>query len=152
MVTVPAEIPRTTPDELIVATVVLLLLQVPPETPSTSVVVTPGQTVVEPEMLPADGVVFTVMDCVAVAVPQLLVAVYEMVTVPAVTPLTTPEAFMVAIAVLLLVHVPPATASDKVTVAPVHSVEVPVIVPALGAGLTVTVSTALAEPQVLVIV
>jgi hypothetical protein len=45
---------------------------------------------------------------------------------------------MVAIAVLLLLHVPPLAASVRVVVAPTHTDNVPLMLPALGNGLTVT--------------
>ena len=62
-----------------------------------------------------------------------------MVEVPAVTPVTTPEALMVAFP-LELDHVPPEVAFDKLVVAPAQTVVVPVIVPALGRAFTVTVA------------
>ena len=50
------------------------------------------------------------------------------VTVPAVTPVTTPVPEpIVAMAVLLLLHVPPVEGSPRVMVAPAHTVEGPVI-------------------------
>jgi len=56
--------------------------------------------------------------------------------VPADIPLTIPEpAVIVALAVTLLVHVPPAVASFKVTVLPTHTWAGPVIL--LGEGITV---------------
>jgi hypothetical protein len=58
-----------------------------------------------------------------------------MVAVPADTPVTTPRLVTVATAVLLLAHVPPVVASERVVVLPVQIVVVPVI--ALGVGLTV---------------
>ena len=63
---VPAETPATTPVLPTVATAVLLLLQVPPEMLSISVMVLPAQTVDAPEMDPADGAPNTVMWLVAV--------------------------------------------------------------------------------------
>jgi len=50
-----------------------------------------------------------------------------MVQVPAETPVTTPDASTVAFAVLLLLHVPPATLLAKVVVLPEHTLAVPVI-------------------------
>lgn len=61
-----------------------------------------------------------------------------MVVVPAATPVTTPEVFTVATAVLLLLHVPPDTVLVRATVRPVHTLVEPEIVPAVGAGLIVT--------------
>ena len=66
---------------------------------------------------------------------------------PVATPVTIPEASIVAAEVLLLVHVPPVTPSVKVDVAPAHTPEAPAIVPETGAGLTVTTAVVLAEPQ-----
>lgn len=60
-----------------------------------------------------------------------------MVALPPVTPVTIPvDEPTVAIAVLLLAHVPP-PASLRVVVLPAHTVATPVIAP--GSGLTVTV-------------
>ena len=73
-------------------------------------------------------------------------------TVPPATPLTIPDELTVALAVLLLLHVPPAVASLNVVVAPLHTDAVPVIVPAVGAALTVTTLVATAAPQLLITV
>jgi hypothetical protein len=87
---------------------------------------------------------------VAVEVPQLFEATYEMMAVPADVPLTIfIEEPMVAMVVLLLLHKPPLPVLDSVVVPPAHSVAVPVIVPAEGDAVTVTVVIAFAEPQVL---
>jgi hypothetical protein len=51
------------------------------------------------------------------------------------TPVTTPEAFTVATALLLLVQVPPEGEEDKVEVAPAQKASEPE--KAAGAGLTV---------------
>jgi hypothetical protein len=68
---------------------------------------------------------------------------------PTATAVTVPKiGSIVATAVLLLLHEPPETPSDRVVVPPVVRLEVPVIVPAFGAGLTVTVAVAL--PQAVV--
>ena len=53
-------------------------------------------------------------------------------------PVNTPEASMVPTAVLLLLHVPPLTELESVEVRPVHKLVDPEIVPAVGAGFTVT--------------
>lgn len=75
-----------------------------------------------------------------------------MVAVPAVMPVTAPVLLTLATAVLLLLHTPPVTASLNVVVPPVHTVMVPVMVPADGVPDTVTVVVALAVPQLLVTV
>ena len=71
-----------------------------------------------------------------------------MVAEPADTPVTTPEALMVATDVLLLLQVPPEVASDSAVVVPVHSVVVPVMMAGVaGAALTIIVRVIKAEPQ-----
>ena len=61
-----------------------------------------------------------------------------MVAVPPDTPVSKPdEEPIVEITVLLLLHVPPVTASLKVVVKPAHTLDAPEI--AIGEGLTVTV-------------
>ena len=71
-----------------------------------------------------------------------------MVAVPAATPVTIPVTEpTVALAVLLLVHVPPVVTSVNVVVVPVHTFSVPVI------GLTdvgVTVTTVVTSQPVVV--
>lgn len=59
-----------------------------------------------------------------------------MVVVPAATPDTTPELFIVATEVLLLLHVPPVVASLSEVVDPTQTLVVPSIAP--GSGFTVT--------------
>ena len=53
----------------------LLRLQEPPDTVDESVAVAPTHNVVAPEIVPADGLVITVIVRVAFAEPQLLVIV-----------------------------------------------------------------------------
>ena len=72
---------------------------------------------------------------------------------PLATPVTTPVVgFTVATAVLLLLQVPPVPVVVKVLVAPVHIAVTPPIVPALGAGVTVSGEVAEAVPQAVVTV
>jgi hypothetical protein len=118
----------------IVATVVLLLIQVPPADASFNVVVAPVQIPVVPVI---DGVTgFT--DSIAVAA-QPVDNVYEIVAVelPGGTPVAIPVDPMVAALVLLLLHVPDPVASFKVVVRPGHTNNVPPI--AAGSGFTVSV-------------
>jgi len=62
MVVVPADMPVTTPVVLpTVATGMVLLLQVPPLTPSVSDAVPPEHTVLAPVIVPADALDVTVM-------------------------------------------------------------------------------------------
>jgi hypothetical protein len=96
-------------------------------------------------MLPADGELVTLTNAVSAAVPQpkLLVTVNVIIAVPKLTPVTTPVAgSTVATAASLLLHapVPPVNVVlDKVDVVVGQTVAAPVIVPAVGAALTVTV-------------
>jgi hypothetical protein len=61
-----------------------------------------------------------------------------------------PTELIVATAALLVLQVPPATASAKVVVLPWQMVVVPVMVPADGAVFTVTPIVATPVPQLLV--
>ena len=76
---------------------------------------------------------------------QPVVNVYSMVVIPALTAVTTPVVgCTVAIAPIVLLHIPPASPVDiKVGVAPMHSGLDPIIVPAFTLGLTVIVVVAL---------
>lgn len=71
---------------------------------------------------------------------------------PALNPLTTPDVLILATAVLLLPQVPPVIASESVMDEPAHTAAGPVMVPALGAGLTVMDEVVVAVPQALVTV
>jgi hypothetical protein len=111
-VTVPAEIALTKPALVTVAIPLLLLVHVPP--------VLGDKVAVAPTHIEAGAVTignaFTVT--VAVVLLQLVEpSVKVNVTVPGVTPVMTPALVTVAIALLLLIHVPPVV-GDKVAVAP----------------------------------
>jgi hypothetical protein len=137
---------------LTVALAVLLLLHVPPLTLSVSVIVAPSHTLEDPDIVPATGSGLTVIMVVVAAAPQPFVIVYEMVTVPALTPVTSPAEFTEAMPVLLLLHVPPPTDAVSVADAASHTVPAPDIEPADGRGLTVMsdVATAVPHPSVTV--
>ena len=75
-----------------------------------------------------------------------------MVAVPPLTPVSTPLADTVAMPVAPLLHAPDGAASVSAVVTVGHTVNVPVIVPALGDGFTVTTAVAAAVPQLLVTV
>ena len=90
-------------------------------------------------MMPALGAELTVTFAVAVDDPQLLETVYVMVAVPTVPPVTTPDETTDAIAELELDHVPPLTASDNEVVKPGHTEVAPVMEPADGRAITVSV-------------
>ena len=109
------------------------LLQEPPVVASVSNVVKPAQTLAVPVIEAGKGLTVTL-----VVVIQPVGKVYEMVTVPADTPVTTPVPEpTVALLVLLLLQVPPVVASVNAVVKPAHTLVVPVI--EAGNGFTVTV-------------
>ena len=135
MVAAPAKPPVTIPNAVTEATDVLLLLHVPPVTASLKVTFEVLQTDDAPVM--AIGKAITVTDVVA-ALPQPVE--YVIVAVPAIPPVTTPDAFTVATNELLLLHVPPVTASLKVVFDVAHTDKAPDIAP--GAAITVIVLVA----------
>lgn len=133
---VPADTPVTIPDDMpIVATPASPELHVPPAGASLSAVILPWQTVVFPVI--ADGSVFIVTVVVAM---QPAVVVNLIITFPADAPYTIPAtASTVAIAVLLLLQVPPVVASLNIVALPAHRV----VLPVTGViGFTVTVVVA----------
>ena len=81
MVSIPAEIPDTTPLPDIVAITVLLLVQVPPEIVSFSVIKEPSQTVFVPVIEAGAGFTETVIEMV-----QPVGKVYITVSIPEVAP------------------------------------------------------------------
>ena len=97
--------------------------QVPPATELTKVVVVPLHSVVVP--VTADGGRLAVTGMVARAVPQAVVTLYVIMTVPGVKALTTPEGDMLAIAGLLLLHMPPLAVDDIVMGMPIHATDGP---------------------------
>jgi hypothetical protein len=101
-----------------------------------------------PEIVPGVVVAETVITLVTVAVPQGPVTVSEIVTVPAATPVTTPEDEpTVATLGLLVLHMPDAPEeSVRVIVEPAHTVVGPVILEAVVA-ITVTVLCIVQPPR-----
>ena len=71
---------------------------------------------------------------------------------PVAMPVTVPVLFTVAMAALLVLQVPPLAASVSVVLVPVHTVVLPLMVPAVADGLTVMACVAVAVPQLLVTV
>ena len=104
----------------IVATAGVAEDQAPPVTVELSVEDPFEQIAVVPEIVPAEGaaVTVTVLVAVAFAQPPLPATVYVIVAVPAEAPDTRPEAFTVAIAELLVDHVPPVVVDEKVVFDP----------------------------------
>jgi hypothetical protein len=113
------------------------LLHTPPVVVFDRVVVLPTQTLVVPVIAAITGRAITVSILVTVVVHPELVTAYDIVDVPADTPVTRPPD-IVAAPVLEELHTPPAVASDSVVVLPAHSCVVPEIAATTGRGLTVT--------------
>jgi hypothetical protein len=67
-------------------------------------------------------------------------SVYTMLLTPASKLVTTPAASTVAIAVLLLVQLPPAGVEESVAVVPTHPASVPVIVEGVSLMVTILVT------------
>lgn len=139
MFVVPTPTPETTPVPLMVATPVLPDDHVPPLVASLSVVVAllpPGQRKLMPVM--GAGEAFTVTSARAL---QPVDRIYEIVTMPVLTPATKPLppviVMTVAVPVLLLLQPPPAVALLSVVVVLSQMVNAPVS----GAGSGFTVST-----------
>ena len=78
------------------------------------------------------------MTLVVDVVPQGVVTVYVMVSVPVDIPVTSPVALFTLAKPLLLLQEPSNTVLDRDMVVPAHMMADPVMVPALGVVLTVT--------------
>ena len=132
----PTVLPETTPElDPTVAIEELPLVHIPPATLDERVITDPAQTVVPPEMVPADGRVITVIDLPAAADPQAFVTEYEIIADPTLAPVTTPDD-TVAIDVLELLHTPPDVPSDRVQIAPTQTADGPVIAGTVGGAVT----------------
>ncbi len=114
MFTAPPPRPVTTPIVLTMARKVLLLLHVPPEGEPVNVTGEPIHTELLPVMV---GDALTVMVLYAKQPP----VVYVIFTTPDETPVTTPEESTEAMAVLLLLQVPPEVDAESVRVSPTHT-------------------------------
>ena len=141
MLLVPPVTPVTTPVPApIVATAALELDHAPPPLVSVKVVVLPWQTDFVPLIISSTKIVTVVV------VTHPAGVTYVMIVDPGPTPVTTPLfSPIVATPGLLLVHVPPVTASASVDVPPAHILVTPVIA---GAVFTVTISVELHAPNV----
>jgi len=136
---------------LLTVTLPLVVVHTPPVVALVRVIAASLHTVPEPLIVVTVGSVPMVMTALAVALPQLVVTVYLMVSSPGTTPVTTPPALMVALPLLAL-HTPPEVALLKVMVAPVHTVIAPVIALTVGGPMIVIVFVAVAVPQLLLTV
>ena len=137
IVAVPLPIPVTTPVAgFTMATVPSLLLHVPVKVRSARVVTVPVQMSDAPVIAATVGTGFTFTPAVAIEPqPNALLITYDIVAAPALTPVTVPLASTVAMPLLLLLHVPPADASDRVIADPAHTVVVAALMlPAVADG------------------
>ena len=150
IIALPTDTPVTVPEDITMATEALLVVHKPAGVTSLKVVLAPAQMPVFPRIGDTDGGPVTVTLMVAVAVPQPLITVYDITVEPADIPVTVPVPLTVAIVKSKLLHEPPVPVVDKPEVAPTQIEEVPLIVPASGAGLIVTVAAILNVPQLLV--
>src|SRR5579862_9935543 len=133
----------------------LIIDQVPPATASVkAAVVEPTQTDDAPLAIAAGATFGLTVRGVETVFPEHPVVVYSTVTVPALTPVTTPVCAMVAVPVPLIIdQVPPATASVKAAVVePTQTDDAPLAI-AAGAtfGLTVRGAVTVLEPQALTV-
>lgn len=135
IVAVPALTPATTPEEEpTAATDVLLLVQYVPLV-ELSTVFTPTHVEVVPAI--ADGVTSTLTTAVLThPVPRL----YEIVAVPGVNPVTTPDVPIEATVAFDELHVPPEGETLNVIPDPTHMPLAPVMAPGPPDTVTVTVA------------
>jgi hypothetical protein len=135
MVARPIATPVTNPPTT-EATVALLVPQLPPVIVGISVVVAPRQTLVVPDKPNDDSKGSTATTKAATDVPQVLVAVYLTVSIPAVMAVKRPALLTVAMAGNTVDQVPPVPVTLSVSSPPAQTVARPVMVPAKGALLT----------------
>ena len=152
IVAVPAAAPVTTPPLKPRDAMADDELHAPPLVASVNVTVAPAHNDAVPFIVPAFGMELTVTSLVALAVPQLLVTVYDMVAVPAAEPVRLPVKLMDAIAADEELHTPLPAALLKVTVVPTQIPVAPLIAPAAGNGFIVTPLVAYEVPQLLAMV
>ena len=147
----PAIIPVTTPVEEMLAWPFTALHVPLAELPVTDkVVVEPVHTVDAPDTEPALGATFIVIAACAESVPQLLVTLYTIVSVPAIRPVTMPAVVTNAL-LLVAPHEPPVVACVSDIAAPVHTLAGPDIA-AREPALTEIILLVVAVPQLLVTV
>ena len=122
---------------------------VPPPTVEVNVVEPVKHIACVPLNVPALGgaVTVTVVDAVSFAQPPVPVTIYLIVDVPADTAVTTPLPSIVATPVDAELHEPPVPLVDKVVVPFEHNAVVPLISPASGAAVMVTVLVAVSFEQ-----
>ena len=130
-----------------VATASSSLVHVPPLTVEVNVVEPVAHIACVPPNVPALGaaVIVTVAVAVSFAQPPVPSTIYLIIDVPADTGVTTPLPSTVATPVDTELHVPPVPVVDKVSVPFEHIPVVPLMSPASGADVIVTVLVAVAS-------
>ena len=118
MIAVPALAPLTVP--LITVALLLLLVHVPPDTPSVKTVVRPWQSIADDGLI-ADGALLTVTVAIAEQVPLEYVMEATPTPVPSTIPVVPAETTDTEEETLL--HVPPDVTSLNVSVLPRHMAE-----------------------------
>jgi len=111
----PAVTPITLPPEPVSETPALVD-QLPPDVASLNDNTLPVHTTLPPRI--AAGLAYTLTTTFAL---QPVIAIYDMILVPATRPVTSPEASTVAFVVFELVHVPPLILFVKTVVSPAHT-------------------------------
>jgi hypothetical protein len=151
MVSLPGTKAAALPDA-VMKTLPVRDAHVPPVVEATYSAVSPSQRLVGPAIvaLTASGVSIKIV-VVLEPVPQILVRLYEMITVPTLTPVTTPALDTTAL-VLDALQVPPDTEAESVAVLPAHNTTGPVMVPVTGVLSTVIKAVDDALPHTLVTV
>ena len=154
MVSIPSTEPVIVADDPVEVKVASVLdaLHVPPVESAISVMGEPKQTDVGPLMVPAYTSALTFTVFLATADPQVLVTVYLIVSVPAVTPVTTPSVLVALPVPAVDVHIPPRVLSVNVIVAPGQTLPTPLIAATVGVKTTVTDKVDVLVPQTLVTV
>ena len=100
-------------------------------------------------MVPADRNVPTVTTIVVDALPQGVMTLYVIVSMPGLIPVSRPVAILTLAEPLLLLHVPPVTVLLSGVTVPEQILVGPTIVPALGVVFAVTTWVAAINPQLL---
>lgn len=133
---VPGDTPAATPEVgLIEATLVFVLLHVPPDVLQLNVVFSSSHKEVIPEIEAGEGLTVIITD-----LEHPLERTYEMTDVPEVTPVTRPDTLPIyAMLVTELIQVPPDVLLDKVVFAPTHKSNTPEMFAGLGFIVTIEV-------------
>lgn len=146
IVSIPEDIPVIIPPEMEV--VLLLEFHNPPGAVSERISIAPAQILEAPVIVPAIGIASTLTIINAMAVPQLLVTIYFMLSTPGDTPVTIPPETLAPPE--LAFQTPPGAVSIKVIDESIQTPDEPAIVPATGSGFTVINLLTISVPQLFI--